>query len=53
MGDQVNRDGTCLKWFDVRSFPAEPRLLVASSISWRGGQIFNQDKKLGPNWEQY
>ena len=32
MGDQVNRDGTCFKWFDVRSFPAEPRLVVAKSM---------------------
>lgn len=31
MGDQRNPDGTWFKWFDVRSFPAEPRLVVAQS----------------------
>ena len=31
MGDQANSDGTWFKWFDVRSFPAEPPLVVASS----------------------
>ena len=30
MGDQTNPDGTMFKWFDVRSFPAEPPLVVAS-----------------------
>jgi len=29
MGDQANADGTRFKWFDVRSFPAEPPLVVA------------------------
>ena len=33
MGDQKNSDGTRFKWFDVRSFPSEPPLLVASSDS--------------------
>ena len=28
-GDRVNADGTGFKWFDVRSFPAEPQLVVA------------------------
>ncbi len=32
MGDQANPDGTWFKWFDVRSFPAEPPLVVARSI---------------------
>ena len=31
MGDQKNPDGTRFKWFDVRSFPSEPPLVVASS----------------------
>ncbi len=31
MGDLRNADGTRFKWFDVRSFPAEPPLVVASS----------------------
>ncbi len=31
MGDQANADGTWFKWFDVRSFPAEPPLVVARS----------------------
>ncbi len=35
MGDQANADGTRFKWFDVRSFPAEPPLVVA--CSQRGG----------------
>ena len=30
MGDRTNKDGTYFKWFDVRSFPADPPLLVAS-----------------------
>jgi hypothetical protein len=29
MGDQVNPDGTRFKWFDMRSFPSEPRLVLA------------------------
>lgn len=28
-GNKVNADGTCFKWFDIRSFPEEPRLVVA------------------------
>ncbi len=32
MGDQANADGKRFKWFDVRSFPAEPPLVVASSV---------------------
>ena len=35
MGDQRNPDGTRFKWFDVRSFPADPPLVVASSDSQR------------------
>lgn len=31
MGDQVNPDGTRFKWFDVSSFPSEPRLVVSQS----------------------
>ncbi|MDA8746640.1 hypothetical protein N9M66_00330 [Litoreibacter sp.] len=31
MGDMANPDGTGFKWFDVRSFPDEPRLVVARS----------------------
>ena len=30
-GDKANSDGTCFKWFDIRSFPKEPRLVVACS----------------------
>lgn len=30
-GDRVNPDGTCFKWFDIRSFPGEPKLVVATS----------------------
>lgn len=29
-GDKINADGTAFRWFDMRSFPSEPRLLVAS-----------------------
>ena len=32
MGDKRNEDGTCFKWFDIRSFPKEPPLVVASSF---------------------
>ncbi|MGR3499453.1 MAG: hypothetical protein ACU0E9_11225 [Limimaricola soesokkakensis] len=28
-GDQRNADGTCFKWFDIRSFPVEPPLVIA------------------------
>ncbi|WP_245601482.1 hypothetical protein [Sedimentitalea nanhaiensis] len=31
MGDQANPDGTWFKWFDIRSFPAAPPLVVATS----------------------
>ncbi len=31
MGDKRNADGTCFKWFDIRSFPKEPPLVVARS----------------------
>lgn len=31
-GDMRNSDGTCFKWFDIRSFPKRPRLVVASSF---------------------
>lgn len=34
-GDKVNPDGTCFKWFDIRSFSAEPRLVVAGSTCFR------------------
>ncbi|MEL7178511.1 MAG: hypothetical protein AAFN63_01655 [Pseudomonadota bacterium] len=30
-GDQENWDGSAFKWFDVRSFPSEPPLVVAAS----------------------
>lgn len=30
-GDKRNPDGTAFKWFDIRSFPANPPLVVASS----------------------
>lgn len=30
-GDQQNGDGSAFKWFDARSFPSEPPLVVASS----------------------
>ena len=32
-GDRKNPDGTWFKWFDVRSFPAEPALVVAAHNS--------------------
>lgn len=32
-GDKRNADGTWFKWFDIRSFPEEPRLVVAASNS--------------------
>lgn len=28
-GDKKNPDGSCFKWFDIRSFPKEPPLVVA------------------------
>ena len=28
-GDKRNSDGTAFKWFDIRSFPEEPMLVVA------------------------
>ena len=31
MGDHTNPDATRFKWFDMRSFPAEPPLVVANS----------------------
>ena len=30
-GNKTNADGTRFTWFDVRSFPAEPALVVAAS----------------------
>ena len=30
-GSRTNPDGTRFKWFDIRSFPEEPRLVVARS----------------------
>ncbi|MDQ7264070.1 hypothetical protein NM680_19960 [Paracoccus sp. PS-1] len=30
-GDRMNTDGTCFKWFDIRSFPKEPPLVLATS----------------------
>lgn len=30
-GDRRNADGTCFKWFDIRSFPSEPPLVLATS----------------------
>jgi hypothetical protein len=30
MGDMENADGTGFKWFDARSFPEEPKLIVAT-----------------------
>ena len=30
-GDKRNADGTAFKWFDIRSFPPEPPLVVARS----------------------
>jgi hypothetical protein len=30
-GDKQNQDGTWFKWFDIRAFPAEPRLVIACS----------------------
>ncbi|MDP5218564.1 hypothetical protein Q5Y75_15150 [Ruegeria sp. 2205SS24-7] len=29
MGDKRNPYGTCFKWFDIRSFPDDPPLVVA------------------------
>ncbi|MEM6480361.1 MAG: hypothetical protein AAF922_12730 [Pseudomonadota bacterium] len=28
-GDTLNIDGTGFRWFDIRSFPAKPKLVVA------------------------
>ena len=28
-GNKRNADGTAFKWFDIRSFPSEPPLVVA------------------------
>lgn len=36
-GDKRNADGTAFKWFDIRSFPPEPRLVVAASDPRRVG----------------
>tara|TARA_R110000787_G_scaffold85770_2_gene182809 strand:- start:586 stop:1125 length:540 start_codon:yes stop_codon:yes gene_type:complete len=33
MGDQKNADETQFKWFDIRSFPAVPPLVVAASTN--------------------
>ncbi len=33
-GDKPNGDGTYFKWFDVRSFPQHPPLLIARSPSF-------------------
>lgn len=33
MGDKCNADGTWFKWFDIRSFPKEPPLVVAQSTN--------------------
>jgi hypothetical protein len=33
MGTKVNKDGTGFVWFDLRSFPVTPRVLVAGSES--------------------
>jgi hypothetical protein len=30
-GDKPNGDGTYFKWFDVRSFPKQPSIVIASS----------------------
>ena len=30
-GERVNHDGTRFRWFDVRSFPAEPQFVLAGS----------------------
>ncbi|WP_299860273.1 hypothetical protein [uncultured Roseobacter sp.] len=30
-GEQTNPDGTRFAWFDIRSFPSEPPLVVAQS----------------------
>ena len=32
-GDKANPDGTWFKWFDIRSFPSEPPLIVAASAT--------------------
>ncbi|MEM0948374.1 MAG: hypothetical protein AAGK37_13270, partial [Pseudomonadota bacterium] len=36
-GDKRNADGTWFKWFDVRSFPEEPPLVVARGVMGDGG----------------
>ncbi|MCK0102549.1 hypothetical protein MWU63_09580 [Pseudohalocynthiibacter sp. F2068] len=33
-GDMANSDGTCFKWFDIRSFPTYPPLVVACSYDY-------------------
>lgn len=30
-GERENSDGSCFRWFDVRSFPSSPRLVVSAS----------------------
>ena len=30
-GERENPDGTCFRWFDVRSFPTDPAIVVAAS----------------------
>lgn len=35
-GDKSNGDGTYFKWFDLRSFPVRPSILIASSDSLPG-----------------
>ena len=39
MGDKSNGDGTHFKWFDLRSFPKDPPILVAGSRPLPTGQL--------------
>ncbi|ERT07134.1 hypothetical protein M595_2860 [Lyngbya aestuarii BL J] len=32
-GEQPNSDGTAFVWFDLSTFPSEPPILLASSLS--------------------
>ncbi|SHJ24597.1 hypothetical protein [Wenxinia saemankumensis] len=42
-GDQQNPDGTWFKWFDMRSFPTFPPLVVAVGGATRGEQSADDD----------
>ncbi|PYF12020.1 hypothetical protein C8J30_102335 [Rhodobacter viridis] len=41
-GNKANTDGTWFKWFDIRSFPTDPPLVIA-----RGGRLWPNPKSIG------